>query len=269
MQKTVLALLFLGFSSALAVADPTDLFGGVLIAHYPPQMTYCYVPACDYYNDTVAISDPSEQVNRTDRISYGGEIDIWYVIAAFTEEKTWCGTQFGLGDYNPYVFYMMQSGNCLEYSLEIPTPGWPGPLTGISIAATTTQYEGNYQPIYYFIGYTYYAAQGIMTPTVIPVTVDPSQNFIGFGNCVAPAGVWPAEGGALGVFTDGVAVYPQEPEPPSACCFPDGSCLVMIPGFCELGGGVPYNDTLCDPNPCPPPTASDEDSWGTIKSLYR
>jgi hypothetical protein len=176
-----------------------------------------------------------------------------------SEDKIWCGVQFGLGDYNPYIFYMVNGGeNCLANSLEIPTSGWPGPTTGISIAATDMPYEGNC-----FWGYTYYGSIGDFTPTIIPITVDPSHEFIGFGNCEAPAGVCAAQGGSFGVYTDGVAVYPSDP---GACCFPDGHCEMLVEAECTEG--TFYPDDTCDPNPCEG-TAADQPSWGEIKSLYR
>lgn len=44
---------------------------------------------------------------------------------------------------------------------------------------------------------------------------------------------------------------------PGACCFPDGSCQVLIEDDCYASGGVPWIPILvCDPNPCPLPTGA-------------
>lgn len=300
MRRILLILVALGVYSGIALADPSNLAGGVLIAHHPPPFQYCYVPPCDYY-DEVRLTDASEQVNRIDDVSDYSIPDFWYVIAAFDEDKTWCGVQFGLGDYNPLVWYVTgTSYSCHPDVLEIPTAGWPGPNTGISYASTSTPFEGNYELITYFQGYTYLASVGDFTPTVVQLTTFPGQDFIGFGNCEAPAGVWPAEGGAMGFFTDGVAVYPASP---SACCYEDGSCELTLEADCE---GIFHPGETCDPNPCPPPmgaccfedgscvemydeqcvdgywillyscdpnpcieSPAESPSWGEIKTLYR
>ena len=338
MKKMLLILTALSICAGSAMADPSELSGGVLIAHRPAVLVYSAGEDwCERYADTYALATPADQINRSDVMTDSDSQDIWFVIAAFSEEKVWCGTQFGLGDFDSDAWYMTSGGgNCLANSLEIPTAGWPGPLTGLSIAATDVQYTGTMAPIYWFEGYTYSG-----NPTVIPVTIDPTQEFIGFGNCEAPA-----EGGSMGFFADGVAVFPTAaPEPQvccdefgactlmlpdaceaaggiahpeiscdnfqcdilvRACCFEDGSCIVMLPANCEANGGVVYeyiscdtadcpqpeaaccddlgnctitteadcagermeDETSCDPNPCYI-SASDDSSWGSIKSMYK
>jgi hypothetical protein len=243
----VLALLSV---AATALADPTDLSGGVLITHFPPNLMYCYGGdlCTDAYDLHYGINDASEQNNSIQDHGDAGLPLTWYVVAAFNEEKEWCGTEFGLGDYNPYVFYMTNSGYaCLQDCLEIPTSSWPGPNSGTSIVGTTTPWSGNYRPVYVFQGYTYLASTGDFTPTIIEVTENPAQNFMGFGNCEVPAEVWTAEGGGLGVWTEGIYV---EPSIPVACCFEDGHCEIIMPFDCS---GTVYPDSQCDPNPCPLP----------------
>jgi hypothetical protein len=236
----------------IAQADVNNLSGGVLIAHHPPEECFSYdmgANYCWFYDNLCPLTDAANQDNRTDRASSVIITDYWYVIAAFTEDKIWCGVQFGLGDYDPLSWYMTsEGGNCLVNSLEIPTAGWPGPNTGIAIAATDEPFEGNFLAVFWFEGYHY-----ADDPTVIDITGYPGHDFIGFANCEAPSVAWPAEGGAMGVFTDGVAVYPQEPIP-VACCLWEGSCIVTetIEECLDMGGcfGIeePYG---CDPNPCP------------------
>jgi hypothetical protein len=271
MRRLMLLLILIWASAVSTMADPNDLAGGVLITHYVHQYPVRYYTYCSEFdhNSSVNIDDAADQVCRMDDVSDLYEPTIWYVVAAFHEDKVWCGTQFGLGDYNPYGFYLtgVRFVNCLDNSLEIPSPGWPGPNSGISIAATDVQWEGNYRPICWFMGYTYLAYyQDDYTPTLIEVVEYPGQDFLGFGNCEAPSQVWPAEGGALGIFMDGIAVYPKTP---GACCFEDGGCIVMIDSDCLASGGEWQGEaTDCTPSPCPV-SASDEHSWGDIKVLYQ
>jgi hypothetical protein len=303
MRRIFLFLFLICACACSTMADPDNLAGGVLITHYVPPYSppLRYPVPCYDYDAVLEIDDASQQLCRTDYVSTYQDPAIWYVLAAFHEDKTWCGTQFGLGDYNNFVFYLIDHGQCLSNSLEIPTAGWPRPNTGISIAATDEMWEGNFRPIYYFRGYAYMAAlYGDYTPTLIELTDYPGQNFMGFGNCEAPSQTWPAEGGALGVFTDGVAVYPQTP---GACCDSDGVCEVKLEQECD---GEFVSVTTCDPNPCPQSlraccdendvcslteqgncdgewladeiscepnpcqiSRSDGSSWGEIKVLYR
>jgi len=49
------------------------------------------------------------------------------------------------------------------------------------------------------------------------------------------------------------------PQPPMACCFPDGHCEYVTADRCVAEGGSPQGyGTVCDPNPCsqPPPTGA-------------
>lgn len=244
-MKRLLALLLMLAFTANAAADEADLYGGVLLAHHPPDLVYSAGEDwCARYHDTYAISHWSENNARSDIQSDNLNQDVWYVIAAFHENKIWCGIQFGLGDYDANGWYMTGSGNCLANSLEIPTPDWPGPITGVSIAATDIPYSGNYVPVYWFVGYTYSGE-----PTLVPIDEDPSQNFIGFGNCEAPAGVWPAEGGGMGFFMDGI--YPVIGEPDYvACCDQFGECLMMEFDDCYNSDGIPYPGEDCDTHTC-------------------
>ncbi len=54
-----------------------------------------------------------------------------------------------------------------------------------------------------------------------------------------------------------------------ACCFVDGSCLVLGQSVCGDQGGTYQGDgTTCDPNPCEP-TPVQPTTWGRIKASYR
>lgn len=79
-------------------------------------------------------------------------------------------------------------------------------------------------------------------------------------------GTWP---GGTYYFVDDVSVEPPAPPTDQACCLPDGSCNVMLPGECQAAGGTTVpNVTTCSPSPCNP-TGNRRTSWGQIKTLYR
>lgn len=79
-------------------------------------------------------------------------------------------------------------------------------------------------------------------------------------------GDWP---GGTYYYIDDVSVESAPPPTDQACCLPDGSCAVMLPGECQALNGTPVPNTIaCDPNPCNP-THSKRRSWGQVKSIYR
>ena len=188
-----------------ANADPNDLSGGVFIAHAPPSLEYSSgYDWCERYQEVYSISSCEEQNPRIDLDGNLGERSVWYVIAAWEEEKEWCGTEFGFGSFDPAIYSFLDWGACHPNELEISTTNWPGPNEGTAVVATDTQWEGNFQAVYYFVGYAYFQGQ-------IPLGADPAQSFVGFGNCDTPAIVWPAEDvGMLGLFSDGSTICPDQ-----------------------------------------------------------
>jgi hypothetical protein len=250
MRTLMLALALLGTASG-AWADPSDLSGGVLIAHHVAPYIFCVDPCTDYGG--YAIYDLSEVVNQ---LSGGG--DVWYVLAAWeTEAKTWCGAEFGFGGFDliPFVFY--GSGVCYPGTgLEIPTPGWPGPNEGTAFVTTGAPWSGNWLPLYWFYGYTYGYTYGA---TVIPISVDPPTNFCGFSNCMNPPmsfSVGAPQRGRMGVNMPGYTpVFPAETQ--WACCFTsEPYCRMMFEQECLLAGGVWLGpEYTCEPDPCEQPGA--------------
>lgn len=238
-----------------AYADPANLWGGCLIAHYCKQLPYSSDPPalgwCGEYQANYAITDHTEQVNRIDTSAFTDAN--WFVIAAWDgEEKTWCGTEFGLGEYDARIFNILEWDVCYppDGGLEIPTPGWPGPNEGIAFVVTGAPWEGNYQPVMRFGGYAY-AYYG---SDVIPTDVDPPTAFAGFSNCEAPPVPFDAhELGGLGINMDGIYAEPVNYVPPTgACCFWDWTCEVLTEEEClQAGGWFLGPDTGCEPNPCP------------------
>jgi hypothetical protein len=261
MKKVLLALALLGFAGG-AMADPADLAGGCFIAHYCEPLGYSSdAPAlgwCGEYAASHAITFHDQQVNEIYTTTYLPSS--WFVIAAWDgEDKEWCGTEFGFGDYNAQCFGILEWAGCYppDGGLEIPTAGWPGPNEGIAFVVTGAAWMGNYVPVMWFGGYAY----GYYGETVIPIDVDPPTAFAGFSNCAAPPEPFDAvELGGMGINMEGTYAQPMPFQPPTgACCLPgpDYPCEVLTEEECIAAGGEYLgDDTDCGPpNPCLPPGA--------------
>jgi hypothetical protein len=285
------AIFVLGVLGAVtgAWADPNDLSGGVLMAHYEAAIQYCIDPTdyCALYA-LYPISDPSQAiVQLPDETTV-----VWYVIAAWMEPKTWCGTEFGFNDYVGAAFTYYNEGACFPVTggLEIPTTGWPGPGEGTAFVTTGDPWSGNYLPVYWFAGkgYEYYG------PTIIMIHVDPPTGFCGFSNCMNPPASFtvPVFGrGGMGIGEPGIIPGGGPSTFPWACCIPvapwcvevwyewdclalggtwhqtelcyqitcpqewacciGGVCQMMFEENCNLVGGTWMQGVACDPNPCP------------------
>ncbi|MFB3908619.1 MAG: PPC domain-containing protein [Candidatus Eisenbacteria bacterium] len=59
------------------------------------------------------------------------------------------------------------------------------------------------------------------------------------------------------------------PPTEGACCFPDGSCAMLLPDDCTLNGGDPQGEgTTCESVECEI-VATQDATWGQIKATYR
>ncbi len=254
MKPVLLTLLLLGMVAGGAVADPTDLSGGVFITHYVPELGYSTEPPpvgdwCEAYEE-YAIQSCQEQNTRID-VPADSLACSWFVIAAWWEEKEWCGTEFGFGDFDPELFGFVEWHPCFPPGGGLEIHWWNGePNSGTAFIATPDPWTGNFVPLYWLGGYAY-SGEG-----VIPLDVDPPTGFAGFVNCLSPPQAWEAvDLGGMGINTDGIACCPSPP-PEAVCCFIDGSCLILTEEECDsLGGGFFPEWNSCDPNPCSQPTA--------------
>jgi hypothetical protein len=243
--------------------------------------------------------------DQNNRIDVSGHLGcVWFVLAAWEEDKEWCGVEFGFGEYDSPVFNFTASGPCFpDTGLEWSTPGWPGPGEGTVFGTTAAPWAGNFLPVYYFSGYAYsYYGAG-----VIPLGANPATGSAGTTNCTHPEELWEAiELGGLGIDTDGITVCPEGLR--SACCDPVtyechmlsqvdcealggywaplpfecphacdrvvcclyGLCYIMSEPECfNIGGQSIGFWNSCTPNPCGGPSPLEETSWGRIKTLYR
>jgi len=305
MKRVLLALALAGLWVGVAYAQPDILSDGVFIFHSPPGVIftdtedYCLnygqygITSCDQQNNSVMTQDPS----------------VWYIIAAWRDAKHWCGVEFGFGAYaNASNVIFLDHGACPASALTIPTSGWPGPNQGIALAAYDVDWNGNFQPVYFFGAYAYYAL-----PSVIQLGANPATGFGGFANCLTPPASFGAvQFGALGILAQGVPACP--PEPTQVVCCVDEVChLVYTQEECDDMGGIfhpewtscgppdpcyipPIPDVCCvgttcyfitedecadmqgvwhpeyedcgPPNPCDY-TPAEPSSWGAIKAIYR
>ncbi len=285
MRKVFVLFCVSGIVAGSAAADPANLEGGAFIAHFPTGMEFSSDPPaggwCQEYWDHFRIEDCEDQVNRIDTTDQV----IWFVLAAWAEEKEWCGTEFGLGEFDPSIFSITDRGPCWpEDGLEIPTASWPGPGEGTAIVATGTPWEGNFVPVYWFAGYAY--EEGL-----IPLAADPATDFAGTSNCANPPQAWAADSlGGMGLFADGTYVCPPVgqggglapgqtgqqggEDPPleeiAACCF-GTSCSLLTEQQCyDLVGLFLPQYPICDPNPCTSQQTIVVDPWqgqGTYENI--
>lgn len=253
MKRVLLAVMLIVFGAGICSADPTNLSNGVLIAHHDPAIVWSDFPPaegwCQRYLNNYAISNCADQ--NPSILTEGNKI--WYVLAQWWDEpKTWCLTEFGFGAYDANLFLFLASGPCVpSQNLEISTGSWPGPNSGTAVTTTDVPWNGNFLPVYYFTGYAYYAAPG-----VIPFAPDPTQiPFAGFINCLTPPVAYSAIClPSMGILMPGIECC-SAPPAESPCCFADETCRVMTEAACQDAGGTWHPEYVdCGPpNPCEVP----------------
>jgi hypothetical protein len=136
----------------------------------------------------------------------------------------------------------------------------------VVIAATTHNWFGNFELLYFFEGYQYSGT------TSIALSGYESDGWteVQLGTATAPSVSYEITDadllGIMGVGVDGTAV---SCEPPIAvCCYPDDSCNLVDLNMCNAQGGVFYPELeTCADDPCD--VAVDLQSWGRIKTFYR
>jgi len=233
-------------------ADPYDLSGGVLIAHAPPGLEFSAAPPpegwCQHYRDNFAIQRCADQHPRIDP-QPGLAGAVWYVLVAWEEPKVMDGIEFGFAGYDPTLFTFTDWGICSPGgTIEQTSGAWPGPNAGTMVAVTGgASWSGNLLPIYFFAGYAYGEGRlplGVnpANGTALVVAIDPGAYLIHEFDLVCL--------GALGLFTDGVACYPDYRWEPHACCLGE-ECQELTEAECLDGDGVWLYQTACDPQICP------------------
>jgi hypothetical protein len=212
MRWTISILLLLGGAIGAGADDPTDLYDGVFLVHALPATLFSSEAPeggwCGLLAGEAALETCRDQVTRID----SDEGSVWFVLAAWGEPKEWASVGFGLGDYDPNLFAFADHGACFpDQGLQLPTPDWPGPNQGVALTVAPDTWKGNFVPIYFFVGYAY-------APGRIPLSVEPRTQTAGLVQGAEKSETIDAVAlGALGLFSDGIAVCPPDfEEPPAA-----------------------------------------------------
>jgi hypothetical protein len=132
-------------------ADQTDLGGGVLITHHPPGLQFSTgMDVCEHYASQCAITCCDDQNVRIDLRGAAGKSSVWYVLGAWSEEKEWCGVEFGFEAFDPAIYVFTAWGPCTPNGgLEVPAarvgqpprPVWrwqPRRLPGVATSNRST-----------------------------------------------------------------------------------------------------------------------------------
>jgi hypothetical protein len=256
MRKLLLFLGLLAFICNPAMAGKNA--NGAMVVHTDDRITYTFFAPPDYCLEYLTY-DPGDDCFALNPSS--GFIDptfllgaVVYYVAAWAPGATPGVTVVFFGhDHNFALGFIGGWGLCgPPNSLEIPDGGWPNdPIAGNSVAFGSP-IAGDLVFPFYWLGV--YADVG----NYIGPRINQTGGYAGFVSDDNPGVLdecflfgtcrWLPEEG----FND--CPIPMEF---SACCFPDGSCiLTQTEEECfALGGYIWCLDDTCDPNPCPQPGA--------------
>jgi hypothetical protein len=241
-------------AGSLAAADEHDLSAAALLVHFPPDFSYSTNEDwsarydSDFRFDNPIDNNPSIPDGVYTSLENPA---VWYVIVApaFCEERTWAGVRFGFGDYNADAFEFIHSNICLPDGLVIPTATWPGPNEGVALTATTTNWQGDFEAVYYFIGYQYTGTALIS----ISGYDDGTYHEVQLGTATAPSIVYeitsPAMLGTMGIGVQGYAAEIHCHDFYVCCAHQE--CLITSESNCDAISGVFYADEYdCVGAPC-------------------
>ncbi len=255
MRTLLVAIVLASLLSASTIADPNDLWGGLLVAHDVPELPYSSAPPPDGWCEAYGAHaiQGLEQVIASIHTA-GVQPAVWFVLAAWElEEKTWCEVDLGFGGFDAAAFAFEIAAPCFpQTGIEVSTAGWPGPNEGTDFAATGEPWHGNWAPVYAFGGYAYgYTGRA----TRIGLGPNPATSAIGFRNC-SPAypeffEVREPQRGALGINTAGIVPVFPLPGQPGACCSCYDPCTYISEEECVAAHGLWMGPLVpCEPDPC-------------------
>jgi hypothetical protein len=275
MKRLVLAMAFLALGAGVALAGPN---AGLTLT---PMGNVSGAETNGDVCGTIAAQLPAACDDTDPNAAPDGGAVEWYIAVAAGDGLAFNTITFGVGDYDPYACYIAGFGPCFPEldPLEIPSGAdWPGPATGTSVSWAPACLTGDLVPVYYFGFYVYYGGGPVplgdffpgQTAAVVSCDSPPEEDVI-------------TAFGTMGCGDDpGQVECPGEPpDTLGACCVDlddDGIDETCFPDVTEfecfeiLMGSLWFPETPCGPNnePCPqPPVATQETTWGQIKSIYR
>jgi hypothetical protein len=276
MKRLILAVAILALSAGVTYAGTNP--NVLLFAHGDLNGEFTTDDPCGFCPATCE----ELQTHATDP-GYGGVWTGYYYLAVVVsppENSPNIATViFGLGTWDTAQGYVYNSwGACTAFPIsELSTAGWPGPDEGTSVTWAPNCHYEYILPVYYFQVY----AAG--TPPVIPLGPHPTQ-----GGNVVDCGSPPTQDPFLdyGEFEGTNPDCPGAQQEWGACCVDmngDGNDETCYDVANEQECWDVYNGSefhLMVPcvypgqpsPPCPediPPTATQESTWGSIKSVYR
>ncbi len=198
MRTPFLPLLALLLIAPLAHADSDDLSGGVLLVHAPPSLTYT---ASASWCDSTHLDDCEDQVTSIPTDS--SKTVVWFILSAWSEEKSFTAVEFGLGDFDPESFLFSESGLCLDHAMALYHGDWPGPNTGVAIASNEDSWTGQLVPIFWFAGINYAVAD------TIAITENPATEHAGWVSGESRTAYDAECLGALGLRAEGTGCCPE------------------------------------------------------------
>lgn len=237
MKKVLLAVAALSCLGSVALAGPNA--GGTLIAGLSVGTVYT-VDNTGYCGSSTT-TDCAATVNTVG----GTDPAVINILAAFNGSPRLAGVTFGV----TYDVNLLEAGPCGDF--ELPTGDWPSSGEGTAVTWSTAQTDLLVE-VYWFAAYDYYGTGGS-----INLGPHPTQGG-NFADDDVPSNIDPIAGyGIFGFSEPGFTPCPDAGPRPGACCFPDGSCVVLFEDECTAGGGSFQGEgTTCDPDPCPDPTGA-------------
>lgn len=219
---------------------------GRLVVHTPESTLYtqCYQAAdcCDRQ-----LPQSCEELNA--RVPALDWITVIWFLAYFRPSQAPAVTaiQFGV-DHDLREEFILQWQACGPVALELPDADWPqggGDGRSGSLIALTEPVTENIWPFYWFAVTSDRAGSYFMTSTY------PSTGEAMFADDGNPPVEDEVEGFGRVEWLDYGCNECDFGETAGACCFPDSSCMICMPGVCEAYGGIYMGDEVpCYPNPC-------------------
>jgi hypothetical protein len=248
MRKFLLALGILALLCSPAMAGKN--LGGALIVHTNDANGYTggVCGRFETQDNPGSCENAGTQTNKDENTP----ALIW-LIAAFTPAHNpgVSAVYFGLNHNLPVnQQYFPNFGLCGPAgTLELPDAGWPD-MGGNTVAFSSPIVGDTFFPFYHLNAYGFAGA-------FVGTGINPTGGYAAFVDDSNP----PVQDNVtlFGVVRWGTIGHndcPIIPQDRGACCFGDGSCLVLPPQDCAAqGGDYQGNDTVCDPNPCDQPQA--------------